>query len=285
MSSNKPATTTTTQTQTKNPWAPADASMRDVVSRSTALGQDLSNFMPTYSGATQQGIQMLQDAASNGSGAFTALNQVVPGSTAGFGTGLGQLQSVAGGDYLNSNQYLKPVLDQMTKDVADKTNAQFTAAGRYGSGAHAQTLARNIGQVENQALLGNYQQERGNQDAAAKTLMAGGFQGAGMGGQLDQSAVTPAMLNLQAGNLLDQQATAQRQAPLTAAQWQSQMVSPIAQSYGSTNTTGTSQTVQPTNPLTQALGYGSLGLGLLGSPTQGTGLTGLYNWWKTPAGA
>lgn len=245
------------------------APLQGIVGKADALAGDVSNFTPTYSGATMQGIQGLQDAASNGSGAYQALSNVVPGSTQGFDTGLGQLQNVASGGMLNNNQYLNPVLRQAMTDTADKVNAQFTGAGRYGSGAHAQTLTRNLGQLENQALLQNYQTERGNQDTAAKTLYGGGFQGAGLGQQLDQSAINPALLNLQAGGLQDQIATSQRTAPMQALQWQSGITNPIAGLGGTTNQTQQAQTVQPTNWLTTGLGIGQMGLGMLSAPMTG----------------
>lgn len=275
----KTPTTTSNVSQTKNPWSPTIDPLTNIVGKADALAGDVSNFTPIFGNATQQGVQGLQDVAqnmmTNGSGAYGALSQVVPGSTAGFNTGLGQLQNVASGGMLNANQYLDPVLKSSMDDVATKVNSQFTAGGRYGSGAHTDTLTRSLGELSNQARLANYNTERGAQDSAAKTLLAGGFTGAGFGGQLDASQLTPAQTMLQAGSLQDQMANAQRLAPMTALDWQAGITNPIAQQGGTSNGTSTSQTTQPTNWLTTGLGIGQMGLGLMsGNPMMMAGGAG-----------
>ena len=266
---NKPATTTTTQSQSRSPWAPAVKPLKEIISGASSLAGNVSNFTPIYSDLTNQGIQTLASAGMNGSAAQDALGQVVPGSTAGFNTGLGQLQSVASGQMLNANQYLDPVLKAAMDETASKVNSQFTAAGRYGSGAHTGALTSALGTLENQARLANYNTERGAQDTAAKTLYGGGFQGGALGTTLDQASLFPAQTQLAAGSLMDQQANAKRLAPMQALEWQAGITNPIANMGGTSNSTGTSQTVQPTNPLTQALGVAQMGLGLLSAPMTG----------------
>jgi len=272
---NKPATTTTTTSQSRAPWSPTQQPLTNIVGQASNLAGDLSNFTPQYSASTFQGIQGLQDAAANGSQAQAAYGQIVPGSTQGFNTGLGQLQGVASGQYLNSNQYLDPVLQRVLQDTADKTNSQFTAGGRYGSGAHAQTLARNLSQADANLRMANYGQERANQDAAAGTLYRGGFTGAGMGGAADQAALWAPNVNLQAGSLQDQIANAQRLAPMQALDWQAGITNPIAQQGGTTSGTTQSQTVQPVNKTGQILGGAMMGAGLLAAPFTGGASLGL----------
>jgi hypothetical protein len=264
---NKPTTTTTTQTQTKNPWEPTAQPLTNLAATVGNIGGNVGNFTPTTSDTTMSGIASLERAASNGSGAYDALSTVVPGSTAGFTTGLGQLQNVASGGMINRNQYLDPVLTESARRTADAVNGQFSAAGRYGSGAHTGTLTREIGNLTNKALLDNYNTERTAQDNAARTLYGGGFQGAGMGGALDQAEINPALLQIQAGQMRDQIANAQRTAPMNAAEWQAKMLMPMAGIGGTSSGTGTQQQKTPTNWLTTGMGIGMAGLGALsGNP-------------------
>jgi hypothetical protein len=276
-SKNKPATTTTTQE--RSPWAPAQGNLQTVLGNASELSGDLSNFTPTYSGTTQAGIQGLESAASNMTGARDALGNVVPGSTQGFNVGLGQLSNVASGGTLGANPYLDQVIAQSREGVTNAVNGQFAGAGRYGSAAHTGALTKGLGQMEMQARLGNYTSERGAQDAAARAIYGGGFQGAGMAGALDQSQLLPAQVMLQAGALRDAQSEAERTAPLRATEWLNSQSLPIAGAGGTA--TGTQTTVQPNNPLGQILGGAQMGLGLLASPMPGAGsllggLSGLF---------
>lgn len=260
----KTETTTTQQHATKNPWAPTVAPLTDVVNRTAELGANVANFTPQFSGQTMAGIQGLTDLANAGpTGGFQALDNVVSGSGAGFNTGLGTLSNVAGGGMIGANQYLDPVIQRTIDDTTKAVNGQFTAAGRYGSGAHAAEIAKQVGNTVGQMRLSNYGTERTAQDAAAKTLYGGGLQGAGFSGQLDQSSMMPAQINLQAGNLQDQILNANRTAPMNAVNWQASILNPIAQQGGSSDSTGTQQkqTVQPTNWVTTGIGAGMMGLG------------------------
>ncbi len=264
-SSNKTSTQTTSQT--RNPWSPTQAPLEGIVNQAAALGSNPANFTPTFSNWTQQGIQGIANAANDPSRAFQTLDTVVPGSTAGFTTGLGNLTNVANGTYLNNNPYLDAVIGNTTTGVADKVNSQFSAAGRYGSGAHTATLAKEIGNLDASMRLSNYNTERGNQNAASSTLYGGGFTGAGMAGAYDAAALQPAMLSLQAGQLQDQIDNAQRTAPMNAVQWQAGITNPIA-SLGGTSE-GTSTSTQPVDKFGQILGGVGMGLGLLTAPMTG----------------
>ncbi len=80
------------------------------------------------------------------------------------------------GDNLNGNPYLQGIIDQTTQGVTDRTNSQFSRAGRYGSGNHGAILARELAAAENSARFSNYAMERANQNAAvgqAQGLMGG----------------------------------------------------------------------------------------------------------------
>lgn len=84
-----------------------------------------------------------------------------------------QLKTV-NGDYLNpeTNPYLKKSVEDSMGLAAAGANSQFSAAGRYGSGAHADALGTSLGRISNNAYMNNYTQERGNQVNAANNAPA-----------------------------------------------------------------------------------------------------------------
>ena len=66
-----------------------------------------------------------------------------------YGTALGGLQSMARGDYLQSPDYqrylesvTRPVTEQVTQQILPSIASQYSAAGRYGSGAMQQATGR-----------------------------------------------------------------------------------------------------------------------------------------------
>jgi hypothetical protein len=158
----KTQTTTTQQSSTKNPWAPTVNPLTGIVEKADALAGDVGNFTPQFSSQTMAGIQGLTDAANGGpTGGFQALDNVVGGTTgAGFNTGLGTLTNTASGGMLNGNQYLDPVIAKTIQDTTRAVNSQFTAGGRYGSGAHADEIARQVGNVDASMRMANYNTER-----------------------------------------------------------------------------------------------------------------------------
>ena len=80
--------------------------------------------------------------------------------------GLAQTEasSILSGDYLDptSNPYAQSVYNQMAGDVTSKVNSQFTEAGRFGSGANQEILARSLGELGNKFYGDQYNQERAN---------------------------------------------------------------------------------------------------------------------------
>lgn len=266
MGANKPATTTTTQT--RNPWSQTAGQMTDITNKVDNLSKNTDLWAPNVSGATQHGMDQYaalgQQDQTQGHG---LLSDVTGGSQQGFQAGLGQLQNTAAGAYVNGNPYFDAAMKPGLDDVTNRVNGQFTAAGRYGSGNHAAELTRQLGNVEAQARQQNYMSERSQQQQAANTLYGGGYQGANLAGQLDQSSTLPAEYNLKSGIMQDTLANQTKQAPINAVNWQNGIISPMSSQYGTT--TGTSQTVQPVNKTNQWIGAGMMGLGVLGAPFTG----------------
>lgn len=230
----------TTHAET-SPWAPAQPVLNDILGKAQSLGNDASNFTPTYSANTQAGLQGLVGQAGQTSSSEQALRPLVEGASGGYQTGLGQLEATARGDMLESNPYLDSVLNKSMGRAADQVNAQFSGAGRLGSGAHAGVLADRLGGLEMEARMSNYGAERGNQLNAANTLHGAGFQGAQMAGALDDARLTPSRLLMEAGGIQDAMDASQRAAPLAATQWQAGLGIPIAGLGGVSDSTTTTK--------------------------------------------
>jgi hypothetical protein len=254
---------TKTQSTSAAPWQPAQAGLQSVLDRAQSIGGDSSIWTPTYSANTTGGVAALGNLGSQPSFGAGAIKNAVGQTQAGMGAGVDALTNSANGSMLNANQYLDPVINKALQDTADKVNSQFSAAGRYGSGAHTGALTRELGGLDMNARLSNYQTERGNQMAAANSLGSLGMQGAQLAPGADQAAAQMTGYQLQAGQLQDAMDQARRMAPATAAQWQAGLTTPIA-GLGGTQTGTTTQ-----NPSTAGMiaGGGMMGLGLLtGNP-------------------
>jgi hypothetical protein len=80
----------------------------------------------------------------------------------------GYLQGVLGGDYLRQGNPYQGALNQSIYDAVIPTvESQFSLGGRYGSPAMGSEMTRQIADAIAPSAYGNYQQERGNQQAAA----------------------------------------------------------------------------------------------------------------------
>lgn len=93
------------------------------------------------------------------------------------------------GTYLdpNSNPYLDQTFEKAAGEGRSLLDAQFSGAGRYGSGAHQGSLANLYSDLGNQIYGGNYQAERARQLNAANTapqLAATDYQDIGALGQV-----------------------------------------------------------------------------------------------------
>lgn len=257
----------TQQTQQQsNPWAPATPLLNDVLSNAQKYGNDTSLFKPTFSGSTMGGIAGLENLAQNPTAQSGVLQNLIDGSQRGYNTGFNTLDATANGSMLNNvNPYLDAALGTASQRTADAVNAQFSGAGRFGSGAHTGVLADRLGAIETNARMGNYDAERQRQLAAAGQLHQAGGAGAQYAGQMDASNVAQQQLLLQAGGMRDQMDAAQRQAPLNATQWMAQMGTPIAGLGGSSN--GTTTTTTPANTAGMITGGLMAGAGILtGNP-------------------
>ncbi|MCC6779917.1 MAG: hypothetical protein IT537_25340 [Hyphomicrobiales bacterium] len=264
---------TSTQTQASStssaPWAPAQAGLKDILNRASTLGNDQSVWRPTFSENTTGGVAALGALGTGPQWSADTMRGVAGHATAGMGTGTDQMTATARGDYLNANPYLDAVINRSMGNTADKVNAQFSAAGRYGSGAHTGVLTQELGGIDAQARLANYGQERSNQLAAAQGLGALGMEGARLAPAADTAAAQQIGYQLSAGQMQDEMDQQLRMSPVQAAEWQAGITRPIAGLGGTSNTTGTTTMVQQPNRGQQILGGIMMGGSLLAAPYTG----------------
>lgn len=77
-----------------------------------------------------------------------------------------QMNATINGAYLNSNPYLDQIYQHGANLIGQNVDSRFEAAGRYGSGSHASSLAEPLSGLYGSLYGNNYQQERGRQAAA-----------------------------------------------------------------------------------------------------------------------
>lgn len=122
-------------------------------------------LLAPLSGYTRGALDSMANRAQQGSGVVRAAQ--------------GQLTDTLGGKYLEAgnpyfqgavNAATRPVIDTYNKTIAPGINSDFSAAGRYGSGAHAMAssdaannLMTQIGDISSQMAYQNYGDERQNQ--------------------------------------------------------------------------------------------------------------------------
>lgn len=75
-----------------------------------------------------------------------------------------EINSILQGDYLSptTNPYSQGLYDQIAGDVTSGVQSQFSKAGRLGSGANQEILARELGKVGTQVYGDQYNREREN---------------------------------------------------------------------------------------------------------------------------
>lgn len=147
MSSDGGGGAVTTTASNTTPWAGAQPYLLDLMAKARkqfegGVGQ---NYFPgsavvPFSNQTNQALQMREARANAGSPITGAAQQLA--------------QRTLGGQYLDPTQ--NPAYQVMAGDVTDKVNSAFGMAGRTGSPAHQQSIARGI----TQGGAGIYDQER-----------------------------------------------------------------------------------------------------------------------------
>lgn len=109
------------------------------------------------------------DAATQNATALAKSGAHSLGATQGIFNSANKMTSdILGGKYLSQgNPYLQQIIDAASRDVRNGVSSQFEQAGRYGSGAYADVLSRNLGDMAAQVRYGNYDDEMSRMMQAA----------------------------------------------------------------------------------------------------------------------
>jgi hypothetical protein len=221
-----------------------------------------------------------------------------------MGSAQGALNPYVSGQYLNQpNPYLKQAVDTSMQDAANGINRQFSAAGRYGSGANTQVLTDRLGNIANTAYMNDYNQQQQNQLNAVNSL--GSLAGAGLNGNLSglgaignigqqgyqntlagaqaapalgtaQNADANTLAQIGSQNMAYQQQLidAANQNPWLKAGNLAQISGGIAGLGGTQN--GTSTTTQQNDPISTLVGGAAAGIGALKNLGGMSGLASLF---------
>lgn len=264
----------TETSQTTNPWAPAQGNLMQVLQKASNYGNNASMWAPTFSNNTQSGITQLGQLGGQGSYGSDAIKSMMPGLSAGFQSGIGNLQATANGDNLNGNSYFRDAMKGAMSDAAEEVQRQMSGAGRIGSGYDQRILSDRLGRIATDAYSQNYNTERGYQSQAANTLAGMGMSGANLAGQVDGLDAAAAGRQLAAGQLQDAMAEQTRMAPVNATNWQAGLATQLGKMGGTSN--GTSETTQ--NPgLAGMIGGGLMtSMGLMSGLGGFSGLSSLF---------
>lgn len=266
------STQTKTETATKNPWAPAQGNLNDILSAGRSYMNDPNQYTPTFSGNTRDAAGMLGDLGRGQNTQQQVLPGLVNSATGGFGDAMSTLRQTASGSMLGQgNPYLDSVLATSRQRAADQINQQFAGAGRYGPNAsNTGVLADRLGAIETNARMQNYDSERARQLNAAGLLGQYGMQGAGLAGQLDTANQNQIGLIGASGAAQDAMDNATRTAGISAAERAAGLTVPIAGLGGTQDSQSTTKT--PTNWAGLAAGLGGAALGAMtGNPMGGLG--------------
>lgn len=232
-----------TQSAVSQPWAPAQPYLRDILSQASTLGGNTSLFNPVQGAATQAALGQMADYGTGQTATSQAASPIIGGAGQGYGAGLNTLMQTASGANLDPtrNPAFMDALRAANQRTTEQVNSQFSGLGRYGSGANTLSLARALNETNTGALTNQYNTNLQNQQAAANTLLQGGYAGINAGQAVDSARQGQNQSLLQSGLLGDQYQLGLQQAPLNALQWQSGLTNPIAGLGGQTSGTSTSQ--------------------------------------------
>lgn len=193
------STSQTTQQSSTSPWETGQNVVNGIVSQLNPLIQN-SGLNPTESNAIGQlvnagnagnpyasGTQSAITSMLNGGGATSQ----VPMLNAAYSTYQNETNPLASNTNYNpmSTPGFADALNTANSDITNQINGQFAAAGRSGSGANTQTLARGLSQGDAQLIANQYNQNVQNQQNAAQNLYNAGNATGGLIAGLNQQGV------------------------------------------------------------------------------------------------
>lgn len=225
---------TTTTVQNSAPWPGAQPYLSDVMRQAQGTyysqqgqnGYAPFNTVVTPSANTNLGLDLTAQRAINGSPVTKAADSSLTSILNGSGLpspGDSTLQSLTRGysdpgaavesawaDPSNINPYLTAQYDAASKPVIDSINAQFGQAGRTGSAANQDVLARNLGDLSANIFSTGYE------NAANRSLSAAGQLSSGAANQANVRGTAANNLNTNANTQAGQKIQASALAPSLA---------------------------------------------------------------------
>lgn len=297
-----PTIQSTSSSSATNPWAPAQPALNQSLTgamdayNSTYNGPLVADIDPNVTAGqnAQLGIAgqgMMSGAAQSG---INGINGILynNGIGAPMQSALSYLTPYASGQYLNNNPYLDAIINKSLQDATDKVNAQFSSAGRYGSGAYAGTLGKELGNIATNARYQDYVNQQGNQLNAIGQMSNIGQQGIGNmfnAGAALNNYQTPLYSDAQmqkgvGGERMDYaqaKIDAANQAPWTKVGNLAQIAQGIGSMGGTSNSNSTSigiSPVQNNNPSTGQMIAGGIlgGIGTAANVAKGGGWSNLF---------
>lgn len=281
----------TTTVQKADPWAGQQPYLQDIFQQAQQLynsGGMAPNYYPGQTVAdqsqwTQNALQMQADRAQNGSplidNASNAMNNITTGQALQNNQGLNVLNQLSQED----NPYVDELYNRANSQAQSAINGNFSAAGRYGSGAHAAASADAANNLANEMYSALWDKRADAAQAAGQLYNTGIGQQvvAGQAGQqLANQAYTDAAALGQAGAAMDDYNQQKINADIDRYNYNQQQALLALQNYnnliqgsygGTTTTTGQQNSGGSTfgNVLGGALAGGGIGYGLAAGSTLG----------------
>lgn len=274
----------TTTVQKADPWAGQQPYLQDIFQQAQQLynaGGMAPNYYPGQTVAdqskwTQDALQMQADRAQNGSplidNASNAMNNITTGQALQNNQGLNVLNQLSQED----NPYVDELYNRANSQAQSAINGNFSAAGRYGSGAHAAASSDAANNLANEMYSALWDKRADAAQAAGQLYNTGIGQQmvAGQTGQqLANQAYTDAAALSEAGGIMDEYNQQLINADIDRYNYDQQKALLALQNYnnliqgsygGTTTTTGQQSSSGSTlgNVLGGALTGGGLGAGI-----------------------
>lgn len=300
VSNNTTGSTNNTQTanSANNPWAAAIPGLQNIIGQLNGGGGSLTAPQSSAVSTLQGEAGSVPSFGAQGANAVSGLFNSTTAPQVGMWNGAYNQFQGAQSPYL-SPSYTSPMtapglgtaLSTMNTDITNQVGSQFAAAGRTGSPAEAQALARGLSQGEGGLISNEYNQLVGQQQGAANSLLGGAgataggtaslgqiplqnaVQGINSAGSIPGLWTQPGSTQLTAANIGQQLPYQNLQMPFsmlgqagslggTSSSTGNTSGNTISNMFGnmfgnsSGTNTGTSTTTQPVNPWTTAAGLG-----------------------------
>jgi hypothetical protein len=181
------------QTQTRDPWAPAQPFLQQLMGSAQSLYTGNVGYEP-YDQQTQAQFTPGANQAMDTIAAYGLGNPESQGAVAGLGAGQnlinsygltpgiqGILAALMGPGGTTSrygtmydeasgteNPYLQSVIEASNRRIADKVNSAFSSAGRYGSGQHTDVASRAMAEAADPILAQDYEARQARRMEALK---------------------------------------------------------------------------------------------------------------------